>query len=110
MTSNEHALSGPHLIASLSIFPIGVGTSLGDYVRKAHAAIKQVEGVQIEPTAMSTILEADSLQKIWEAVQAAHAALLEAGAQRIHIALTVDDRRDRPHTGKYKIARMTGAK
>ncbi len=99
----------PNLIASLAIFPVGVGTSLGEYVGKAHSAIKEIEGIDLEPTAMSTIIEGRTLDKIWEAVQAAHNALLEAGAQRIYMVLTLDDRRDQPHTGKYKVARMTGA-
>ena len=96
------------LIASLSIFPVGVGTSLGDYVRKAHAAIRGVEGVKVEATPMATIIEGESLEKIWEAVRAAHSALLEAKAPRIYMALTIDDRRDRPHAGNYKVERMTG--
>lgn len=98
------------VIASLTMFPIGVGTSLGDYVRKAHAAIKSVPGVEVTPTPMSTIVEADSLDRVFQAIEAGRAALLEMGAQRIHIALTVDDRHDSPHTGAYKVARMTGEK
>ena len=98
------------LIASLTTFPIGVGTSLGDYVRKAHAAIKAVEGIEVTPTPMATIVEAPSLEKVFEAVRAAHGAVLEMGASRIHIGLNVDDRRDRPHQASYKVERMTGAR
>ena len=100
----------PWLIAEFTIFPVGVGTSVGDYVRKAHAAMKLVRGVALQPTPMSTIIEAGSLEKILEVVRKAHRALLKAGAQRIYLVLKLDDRRDKPHTGKYKIARLTGEK
>lgn len=108
MTPGEQENQEARLIASLSIFPVGVGTSLGDYVRKAHSAIKDVEGIEVEATPMATIIEGPSLEKVLEAVKAAHSAMLEAKAPRIHIALSVDDRRDRPHSRKYKVERMTG--
>ena len=98
----------PTLIASLSIFPVGVGTSLGDYVGKAFSALKQVDGIEVEPTPMSTIIEAGSLDKIWEAVQQAHKAIVDAGAQRIYMVLTLDDRRDKLRVAKDKVARITG--
>ena len=99
----------PTLIASLSIFPLGVGTSVGDFVSKAYSALKQVNGIAIEPTAMSTIIEANSLDKIWETVRRTHQAMLDAGAQRIYMVLTLDDRRDKPRTAKDKVTKMTGA-
>ncbi len=110
MTTSNKSQTEPRLIASLSIFPIGVGTSLGGYVSKAHDAILQVPGIETTPTAMSTIVEGESLEKIWEAVKAAHSALLGAGAQRIYMVLTLDDRRDKPHSARYRVARMTGEK
>ena len=109
MTSGEQENQEARLIASLTIFPVGIGTSLGDYVRKAHSAIKDVEGIEVEATPMATIVEAPSLDKVLEAVRAGHSAMLEAKAPRIHIALTVDDRRDRPPSSRrYKVERMIG--
>lgn len=108
MTREQASSPKTRLIASLTIFPIGIGTSLGDYVSKAHAAIKGVPGVEVHPTPMSTVIEAESLDKVFEAVKAGHGAILAAGAQRIHIALTVDDRHDRHHTAQYKVERMLG--
>lgn len=107
MAKKQTARPKPKLIAEFTIFPVGVGTSVGDYVRRAYSAIQRVKGIEIEPTPMSTIIEAGSLEKIQEVVQKAHSALLKAGAQRIYMVLKVDDRRDKPHSGKHKIARMT---
>jgi len=96
------------VIADLSIFPIGEGTSLGDSVRKAFQAMSRVKGVKLQPTAMSTIIEADELGKVIETLEKAHEAILSTGAQRIHIALRVDHRLDRPHDADYKVGRITG--
>lgn len=98
----------PNLIASLSMFPMGIGTSVSEQVGKAYQSIKSIDGINVEPNAMSTIIEANSLKKIWEAVSAAHEALLQTGSQRIYMVLTLDDRRDEPHTIEHKVARMLG--
>ena len=97
----------PNLIAEFTIFPVGASTSVGDYVRKAHSAMKLVKGVEMQPTPMATIIEAGSLAKIFGVVRQAHNSLLKAGCQRIYMVLKVDDRRDKPHSGKYKVARIT---
>jgi len=98
----------PNLIASLTMFPLGMGTSVSEQVGKAYQSIRSIDGIIVEPNAMSTIIEANSLEKIWEAVSAAHEALLQIGSQRIYMVLTLDDRRDEPHTAEQKVARMIG--
>ncbi len=96
------------LVADFTIFPEGIGASVGDYVRKAYLAMKQVEGVELQPGPMSTVLEADSLDKILEVVTRGHQALLEAGVPRIYMILRVDDRRDKPQTAAHKLERIAG--
>jgi uncharacterized protein (TIGR00106 family) len=96
------------IIADLSIFPIGEGTSLGDFVKKAFEAMKEVKGVKIYPTAMSTIIETDEMGKVFTTLERAHDAILRMGAKRVHIALRVDHRLDNPHDAEYKVGRMTG--
>jgi uncharacterized protein (TIGR00106 family) len=98
----------PAIIADLSIFPVGEGTSLGDFVRKAFEKMTEVEGVKLTPTAMSTIIETDDLGKVFSTIERAHDAILSMGAKRVHIALRVDHRLDNPHDAKYKVDRMTG--
>ena len=100
----------PRLIASFSIFPLGVGTSVGDYTRKSFLALSEMKGVKVYPNAMSTVMEAGSMEKLLEAIKAAHKAMLDTGAQRIYMVLTVDDRRDRPHTAGYKLERLLTGK
>ena len=106
--SQETPSPKPNLIASLTMFPMGMGTSVSEQVGKAFQSITVIDGINVKPNAMSTIIEADSLEKIWQAVSAAHEALLQIGSQRIYMVLTLDDRRDEPHTAEQKIARMIG--
>jgi uncharacterized protein (TIGR00106 family) len=96
------------IIADFTIFPVGEGTSVGDFVKKAFEAMKEVRGVKIEPTAMSTIIETDDLSKVIRIVERAHDAILSMGAKRVYIALRVDHRLDNPHNAEYKVDRMTG--
>jgi uncharacterized protein (TIGR00106 family) len=99
---------GSHVLADISIYPIGEGTSLGEYVRAAFKAMQGVRGIRLVPTAMSTVVEADSLGSILEAVEKAHASLVEMGAQRIAIHLRVDHRLDKLETIEYKLGRIKG--
>jgi uncharacterized protein (TIGR00106 family) len=92
----------------LTIFPVGEGTSVGDFVKKAFEAMTEVKGVKIQPTAMSTIIETDDLGKVITTLERAHDAILNMGAKCVYIALRVDHRLDSPHDAEYKVGRMTG--
>src|SRR5271157_4636567 len=98
----------PSIIADLTIFPVGEGTSVGDFVKKAFEVMTGVKGVKIQPTAMSTIIETDDLGKVITTLERAHEAMLSMGAKRVYIALRVDHRLDNPHDAEYKVGRMTG--
>ncbi len=92
------------VIADFSIVPIGhEGTSVGRHVAAAVAAIKTVKGLKYEVTPMGTILEADDLETIFEAVKTAHRAVIAMGISRVESILRIDDRRDKPRTMKDKV-------
>lgn len=92
------------VIAYFNIAPVGIkSTSMGSYVAAAIAAINEVKGLKCEITPMGTVMEADSLEPIFEAVKAAHEALTTKGIQRIESTLIIDDRRDKPRTMKDKV-------
>ena len=96
---------GCKVIADFSIVPIGQGeTSVGRYVAAAITAAKGVKGLKFEITPMGTVMEADSLETIFEAVKAAHEALSANGILRVVSTLRIDDRRDKPRTMKDKVA------
>ena len=99
----------PRVIGDLSIYPIGEGTSLGDYVRAASRAMGRVPGLRLVPGPMSTALEADRIDTILRAVKKAHAALLKMGAKRVAVQLRIDHRLDKPETIEYKVGRIKDA-
>src|SRR5579875_3368032 len=76
---------GLKVIAEFSIHPIGSGTSVSKYVFAALKAISGIKGVRYQTNPMSTVLEADKLDTIFNAVSAAHEAVFEAGGNSIKI-------------------------
>ena len=92
------------VIAYFTIIPVGQeSTSLGSYVATAITAINQVEGLSCEVTPMGTVMEAEKLETILDAVKAAHEALVAKGIVRVESTLIIDDRRDKPRTMKDKV-------
>lgn len=89
-------------IAIVSIFPIGAGTSLSNYVAESIKAIKEMKDIKFEITGMGTIIEGD-LEKIFEALKAMHLAQLNAGAKRIYMSISIDDRRDKITSAREKV-------
>ncbi len=85
------------MIAEISVFPIGEGTSLGRFVRKGVAVIKE-SGYPYEIGAMGTCVEVPDLDSLFALVKKIHGAHAEEGAQRISLQLKVDDRRDKQAT------------
>ncbi|UCC58884.1 MAG: MTH1187 family thiamine-binding protein [Candidatus Bathyarchaeum sp.] len=91
-------------IAFFTIAPVGIkSTSIGSYVAAAIAAIDEVKGLNYEITPMGTVMEANSLEPILEAVKVAHEAMVAKGILRVESTLIIDDRRDKPRTMKDKV-------
>jgi uncharacterized protein (TIGR00106 family) len=97
------------VIGDVSIYPIGAGTSLSDYVRAAGQAMAGVRGLRLVPGPMSTAMEADRIETIFLAVKRAHAALLRMGVQRVAVQLRIDHRLDKLETIEYKVRRIQSA-
>jgi len=89
------------IIAELAIFPTSEGISVSKYVKKAIEAIEST-GLKHETGAMSTVIEAKSLDEIFDAVKKAYDAIVGMGARRIHIDLRIDHRLDKDATIESK--------
>lgn len=89
-------------IGMVSVFPIGEGTSLSEYVAESIKAIKEMKDVNYEITGMGTIIEGE-MDKIFEAIKLMHLAQIKAGAKRVYMVITIDDRRDKPSSAKEKV-------
>jgi uncharacterized protein (TIGR00106 family) len=92
------------VVAYFTVVPLGQkSTSIGEHVATAITTMNKIEGLKCELTPMGTVIEADSLDTIFEAVKAAHEALVEKGIQRVESTLLIDDRRDKPRTMNDKV-------
>jgi len=85
------------ILAQLSVYPIGEGTSLSRFVKKGIQVIKK-SGYTYEIGGMSTAIEVPDLDALFLLVKKVHQAHADEGGQRIVIDLKVDDRRDKDAT------------
>ncbi len=92
------------VIAEISISPRGVeSSSLSKWVRKAVKILHEYPGVEAMTTPMCTIIQANSLDTILDAVKSAHESLFEEGVPRVITTVKIDDRRDKPRDMRDKI-------
>ena len=96
------------MIAQLSVYPIGEGTSLGRFVRKGVAIVEE-SGLPYEVGGMSTSVEVPDLDTLFGLIKKVHAAHVAEGARRVIIDLKVDDRRDKKATIESKKASVKSA-
>ena len=92
------------VIAEFSVIPVGqAGTSVGRYVAAAVKALENVDGLDFEVTPMGTILAAEDLGRIFEAVRVTHEAVFALGAKRVSSTLRIDDRKDKQRKMNDKV-------
>ncbi len=96
------------MIAQLSVYPIGEGTSLGRFVKKGVEVVEK-SGYAYDVGGMSTSIEVPDLDALFDLVKQVHAAHVSEGAKRIVIDLKVDDRRDKKATIVSKKTSVTSA-
>ena len=80
-------------IAEISIAPLGKGTSVNKYVKKAVEVFRR-RGLKMFHSPMATCIEG-SLDEIFAAVKEAHEELAKMGVERISTLIKIDDRRDK---------------
>ena len=78
-------------------------TSASFYIAKAIEVIQNFEGIKYEVTAMGTILESDSLSKIFDATKEMSEAVHNLGVGRVEVILKIDSRRDKDKTMQEKL-------
>ncbi len=94
------------IIAEVSIVPLGVGTSVSNYVRSAVQVIEN-SGLKNQTGGMSTVLEATDLDTIFKVVKSAEGAVLSMGAKRVIITLKLDHRLDKEASIESKVKAVT---
>jgi uncharacterized protein (TIGR00106 family) len=61
------------------------------------------ENLKIVTNAMATVIETEDLETLFSAVQKAHNAVVDSGAERVVTELKIDDRRDKNITIESKL-------
>ena len=93
----------PIITAQLEIVALGTGnTSMSSYISEAVKAVEG-SGIKYQLTPMGTVMEVSSIEDAFNAVKAAHDAVIEKGAKRVVTHITIDDRRDTPKSMEEKI-------
>ena len=82
------------ILAQLSVYPLGEGTSVSRFVKKGMKALKE-SGFIYEIGGLSTAIQVPDLDSLFLLVKKVHQAHLDEGAKRVVIDLKVDDRRDK---------------
>ena len=91
--------------AEISIVPVGTSdTSMGKEIAAAYDAIRNIKNLKkVTLTPMSTQIESDNLDNIFQAIHAAHDSAKLVGAKRVISAISIDERLDKPNTLDEKI-------
>ena len=91
-------------IALLSVAPV-TEESMAEEVAKAVAALDEFD-VSYETNPMGTVIEADSVDELFAAAQAAHEAV---DGDRVSTVLKIDDKRTREQRAREKVSAVEEA-
>jgi uncharacterized protein (TIGR00106 family) len=81
--------------AEISVYPIGTSTtSVSFYIAKGIESIQNMNGIRYEIHSMGTVLESDSIDKIYDAAKSIMEVVHNLGVNRVEIILKIDSRRD----------------
>lgn len=90
--------------AEISIYPIGTSTtSVSFYIAKGIESIQNMSELRYEIHPMGTILESNSIGRIFEASKSFMDVCHNLGVNRVEIILKIDSRRDKDKKMEEKI-------
>jgi uncharacterized protein (TIGR00106 family) len=93
----------PIITAELEIVALGTGsTSMSSHISEAIKALEK-SGIKYQLTPMGTVIEVSSIDEAFNAMRAAHEAVIKKGVKRVVMHITIDDRRDAPKGMEEKI-------
>ena len=90
--------------AEIGVLPIGTSsTSLSKYIAKGINSLRNIEGIKYQVTPMGTVIESNSIDKIFEASKAVMSAVFEMGVARVELILKIDERHDKDSSLEDKL-------
>lgn len=91
------------IVADVTYYPIGEGTSASKYVKAALEVFKE-SGIKYYPNGMATVLEAESVEEILEVIRKGEEAIIAMGIPRIETIIKIDHRLDRENSVSHKLS------
>jgi uncharacterized protein (TIGR00106 family) len=90
--------------AEISIYPVGTGnTSASFYIAKSIESIADMQDIRYQINSMGTVLESDSIDKIYDAAKKMSEVVHNLGVARVEVILKVDSRNDKQKNMQDKI-------
>ncbi|MGD0950923.1 MAG: MTH1187 family thiamine-binding protein [Methanotrichaceae archaeon] len=80
----------------------GHGTSMSQHVKAVHDILDE-EGIKYIPGPMSTALEVDSLDDLFDVIEQSNQVLTDRGVQRVLTTINIDYRLDKEISMKSKL-------
>ncbi len=90
------------LVADVTFYPIGKGVSAGETVKAAIAKLRE-SGLKCYPNSMATVIEAESIDELFNAISRAEKFLVAEGFQRVETIVRIDHRLDVENTVERKL-------
>ena len=90
------------ILADVTYYPIGDGTSASKYVRAALSTL-QSSGLKIYPGSMSTVIEGSNLDEIFSAIKKGEETIISMGIKRVETIIKIDHRLDIENTVDRKL-------
>lgn len=89
-------------IIQVSIVPVGIGTSISEYVARAVKVLQDEKDVAYQLTPMGTIIEGD-LDRALGVLGKMHESVFSSEVRRVLTTIIIDDRRDKRATMASKV-------
>ena len=82
------------IIAQVSLAPVGKGTSLSKYVKKAIEVFEK-ENIKFRTNPMSTVIETEDIEKLFDVIKKAHQSIIDLDVERVITEVKIDHRIDK---------------
>jgi uncharacterized protein (TIGR00106 family) len=82
------------IVAEFTIIPMGSGTSASKYVEAVYELLKE-SGMKYMPGPLSTAVETDSFENLFQILEEANRKLANMGVRRIITSVHIDYRLDK---------------
>ena len=82
------------IVADFALIPMGTGTSAGKYIRAVYKMLSE-SGVKFLPGPMTTTVETQSFEELFDIIRKSNSKLEEMGVKRILTTVSIDYRLDK---------------